>query len=94
MPTYHKKKVDIVQSEVLQTLFQTQLHTSCVGSPDLGDDKDILTLDPRLESLLQALADLLLIAVAISAVNQLIANLQSVSYSGLDLARLALPCAW
>jgi hypothetical protein len=49
-----------------------------VGAPHLCDDKYILTLDTSVEGLLETLTDLILVGVAVRAVDELVAVLESV----------------
>lgn len=89
--TYNKEEVDVVKTESLQTLVESQLAAGVVGSPDLGDNENILALDTRLESSLEASTDLILVAVAVGAINELVTLLESVCNSSLDLTGLGLP---
>lgn len=87
-------QIHIIQPQRLQALLQRELDTRVVCSPDLGHDKDVLALHARVEGLLQTLAHLVLVAVAVGAINQLVAILQGVGDGRLDLAFLALPGAY
>lgn len=89
----HEEEVDIVETELLQALLETQLDTGVVGGPDLGDDEDVLALDAGCQGVPDALADFVLVAVAVGAIDQLVAVLECEGDSFLDFALLALPCA-
>lgn len=63
-----------------------------VGAPQLGGDKELLTLhNPGINGLLDTLADFVLIAVAQSRVNVAVADLDGVGNSPGDFARARLP---
>jgi len=91
--THNQEKVDIVESESLQTLVESQLNAGVVCSPSLGDHKDVLTLDTSLKSSLETGTNLLFVTVAVGTVDQLVAVLESISDSLLDLACRGLPGA-
>lgn len=91
--TYHKEEIHVVKSQVLQALLQTKFDTRGVSGPDLGDDKDVLTLDARSNSLLDTLSNGLLVSVAVGAIDQPVAVLQGIRYSMFDFLMLTLPCA-
>lgn len=92
--TYHQEEIDIIQPQLLQALLQPQLDARRVRRPHLGHDEDVLALDARGEGLGQPLPDLLLVGVAVRAVDQLVPGLERVRDGLPDLARLGLPCAW
>ncbi|KAI6763648.1 hypothetical protein HG531_013036 [Fusarium graminearum] len=70
-----KEKVDVVKAQGLQALVESQLDTGVVGSPCLGNDKDVLTLDTSLKGSLETSANLLFVSVAVGAVDQLVSVL-------------------
>ena len=93
--THHKKQVDIVQPQVLQALVQPRLDARVVRRPHLGHHKQVLALDDAgAERLLDALPDLVLVTVAVGAVDEAVPRLDGVGDRGLDLARGGLPCPW
>jgi hypothetical protein len=92
--TYHKKQIDVIQPQLFQALLQPQLAPRRVRGPHLGHDKDVLALDARGERLGQPLPDLLLVGVAVRAVDQPVPDLERVRDRLPDLARLRLPCPW
>jgi hypothetical protein len=76
--THNEEQVDIVQPQALQTLLQAQCHTGGIRRPHFAGDKHFLPLDAGVKGLLQALADLVLIAVAIGAVDELVPVLKRI----------------
>lgn len=92
--THHQQQINIVQPQALQALIQRLRNTSVVRRPHFCHDKDILALYARCESLLEALAHLVLVAVAVGAVDELVAVLEGVRNRGFDLASLRLPCSY
>lgn len=89
-----EEQVDVVEPERLETLVEALLDAGVVRGPDLADDEDLLALgDARGEGLLEGLADLVLVAVAVGAVDELVALLEGCGDGLLDLAGLALPGA-
>ena len=92
--THHKEQIHVVQSQALQALVQAQLHARCVRRPHLAHDKDFLALDDaRVDRGLDALSDLVLVAVAVRPVNEPVPVLQGVLDGRGDLAGAGLPCA-
>lgn len=93
--THHKKQIHIIQPEILQALVQPRLDARVVRRPHLGHDKQVLALDvARRQRLPDALADLVLVAVAVGAVDEAVAGADRVRDGRLDLARRGLPCPW
>lgn len=87
-------QVDVVEAQGLQALLETLGDAGVVSSPDLADDEDVLALGGAAgEGLLETLADLVLVGVAVGAVDELVAVLEGVGDGGLDLAGLTLPGA-
>jgi hypothetical protein len=86
-----EEEVDVVEPEGLETLVQALGDAGVVGGPDLGDDEDVLALDAGVEGLLDPRADGLLVAVAVRAVDELVATLEGVGDGGLDGGGLTLP---
>lgn len=84
-------KIDIVQPKGLETLVQALLDAAHVGGPDLGDDEDVLALDAGVKGLLEALADLVLVGVAVGAIDELVAVLEGKGHGRLDLTGGRLP---
>jgi hypothetical protein len=74
----HQEQVDVVQSQALQALLQTLGSASVVCAPQLGSDEDILTLDTGGECLLETCTNLILVGVAVGAINMLVSILKSV----------------
>lgn len=91
--SYDEEQVHIIQAKVLETHVQSQLTTSVVSCPHLSHDHDIFPLDTRCERLLEAFADLMLVAVAVCAVDEPVSASECMDYCLLDLARLGLPCS-
>lgn len=89
--TYNEVHVNIVQSQALQALVKALLNAGVVSSPDLGHDEDVLALHTGSEGLLETLANLVLIAVAIGTVDELVVVLQGKGDGVGDLTRLGLP---
>lgn len=94
MPTHNQEHVNVLQTQALQTLLQRQFQAGIVRCPRLGHDHDVLTLDARRKGLLQALAHLILVTIAVSAIDQTIAGLESMNDGFLDFARLSFPGAY
>lgn len=92
--THHKEEINVVQAKTFQTLVQTKLDTGVVCRPHLAHDEDVLALDTGGKCLGQTGADFILVAVAVGAVNKLVARLDGVSYGFLDTSGLGLPCAY
>ena len=94
-------EVDEVQVEVVEAeLSQAVVESFCdvLGAmlrvPQLGYDEEILALDTELgEGLLERSSDLLLVAVDLCQINVLVAGLEGLVDSSLDLSRLGLPRA-
>lgn len=92
--TYNEVQVDIVQAQQLERLVEAELAAGGVGGPALGDDKEVLALDDaRRDGLADALADLLLVAVDVGAVDEPVAALDGRQDGLLDDALVALPGA-
>lgn len=91
--THHQQQVDVIQPQALQALVQTLLHSSVVRCPHLCHNKHILALHARRESLLEALANLILVGIAVSAVDELVSVLERIGNSRLNLTGLGLPCS-
>lgn len=89
----HEEQVNIVQTQALERLGQALLDAGRVGGPDLGDDKDVLALDALGERRLQTLADLVLVAIAVGAVDEAVAVGDGVLDGGGDLTGGGLPGA-
>lgn len=90
----HEVKVDIVETEVSQTLLEAFLDTTVVGGPQLGGDEEVLARDnARVNGLLDSLADLVLVLVAQSSVNVTVAGLDGVGHGARNLSGLGLPCS-
>lgn len=83
----------MVETKALQALVEGKLAAGVVCSPDLGHDKDVLALDAGVEGGLEALANLVLVSVAVGAINERVAVLEGVFDGSLDLAGLGLPGA-
>lgn len=61
----HQEQVQIIQTQVLQAGLQTLLDAGMVRAPQLGGHEEVLALDDAgVNGLLDALADLVLVAVA------------------------------
>lgn len=88
----HQIQINIVQTQVLQGSLETLLDAGVVRAPQLGSDEQILALDnASVNGLLDTLADLVLIAIAQSAVNVAVARLNGVAHGASNLARRGLP---
>jgi hypothetical protein len=88
-----QEHVNVLQTQALQALLQCQFQAGVIRCPRLGHDHDILALDARREGLLQTLANLILVAIAVSAIDESIARFESVNDGFLDFARLGFPGA-
>lgn len=90
----HEVEVDVVEAQGLEGLVQAELDAGRVRVPELGDDKDVLALDARVKGGLEALADLVLVGVAVGGVDELVSGLEG-DLDGLgDLTGRGLPCSW
>lgn len=92
--TNDQEEINVVQPQALQALLQRQLETGVVRRPRLGHDDDILSLDARRKRLLETLADLVLVAIAVGAVDEAVAALEGVGDGLLDLTGIGFPGAW
>ena len=90
----HEEEVEVVEPEARECLVEPLLDTRGVGGPDFRDDKDVLALNALGKGGLQALADLLLVAVAVGAVDEQVAVGNGVLDGGGDLTGACLPGAW
>lgn len=90
----HQEQINIIQTQRFQTLVEPELDAGIVCRPDLGHDKDVLPLDARGEGLLETLAHLVLVAVAVGGVDEPVAALEGVGYGVLNFALFSLPCAY
>lgn len=90
----HQVQINIVQTQVLQAGLKTLFHLGVVRAPQLGGDEQLLALDnPGVNGLLDALADLVLVAVAQRSVDVAVADLDGVGDGSGDFARTGLPGA-
>lgn len=90
----HQIEVNIVESEICQTLLKALLNTGVVRAPQLSSHEEILALDNAgVNGLLNTLTNFVLISVAKSSVNVTVSHLDGVEYSALNLAGLRLPCS-
>lgn len=79
--TYNKEEVNVVETQALQALLKAKLNSLVaggVGGPQLGDNVDVLTFDAIGKSLLEALANLVLVGVAVGTIDSLVADLKRV----------------
>lgn len=79
-------EVDICQPQSLQALIQALFRLAMVCTPQLRGHKHILSLDARVEGLLQALTHLVLVSIYESSINVSVSRLQGVSHRRLDLS--------
>lgn len=91
--THYQQQVDVIQPKALQALIQTLLNSSVVRCPHLCHNKHILALHTCRESLLEALANLVLVGIAVSAVDELVSVLERIRNGRLNLTGLGLPCS-
>lgn len=92
--THDEVHVDVIHAQSLEALVQALFDARVVRRPRLGHDVDVLATDARGKGLLETLADLGLIAVAVGAVDELVAVSERVGDGRLDLAGLGLPRSW
>lgn len=89
-----EEQVDVLESEALERLVEPELDASAVCVPQLGDDENILALDVAgVDGVLDALADLVLVTVAVGSVDQPVPDLERVSDGVGDLTGAGLPGA-
>jgi hypothetical protein len=88
-------KVKVVEAKLSQAVVESawDILGAVLGVPQLGCDEDVLALQTTVESLLERLCDLLLVAVDLGEVEMAVAGLESLLDGGTDLTRLSLPCA-
>lgn len=87
-------QVDVVEPEELEGLVEADLGAGRVRVPQLGHDKDVLALHgARRDGRLDALADLVLVAVAVGRVDEAVAGLKGDLDGGGDFAGAGLPGA-
>ena len=89
-------EVEVVKAQLGQAIVESVCDVlgAMLRVPKLGDDEKILALDTKLgEGLLESASDLLLVAVDLCQVNVLVASLEGLVDSSLDLAGLGLPRA-
>lgn len=89
--------VEVVEAKLLEGVVQSGRNVlGGVGAvPQLGGDEDVLALQAGhlSQSLLDALADLLLVGVDLGQVEVAVANLEGLVDTGANLARAGLPGA-
>lgn len=91
----HQVQIDVIQAQVLQTLFQSLFHPAVVSAPQLGSNEKVLPLHlSRGEGIADALSDLLFVLVAESAIDVSVAYRDGVTDSLLNLTGLGLPGTW
>jgi hypothetical protein len=90
MQPYHKVQVDVVKAQALQRAVDTLLHALVPWVVELGGDPDLLT---RNAGILDALTNLLLVAICQGSVNVAVASLEGRLDSVANLTRLGLPCS-
>ena len=89
----HKKQVDIIKTQILQTRLETLLYSRVVRAPQFGRDENILSFHfPILNSGRNTLADLFLVLVAERRVDVPVPHAQSMADSSGNLAFIRLPC--
>lgn len=87
-------QVDVVEPEELEGLVEADLGAGRICVPQLGHDKDVLALHgARRDGRLDALADLVLVAVAVGRVDEAVAGLEGDLDGGGDFAGPGLPGA-
>lgn len=90
----HQVQIEIIQLEQIQALLESLLDSGVECAPDLAGDEQLLPLhDATLDDVLDGLADLVLILVAVCAVNVPVATLNGVNDGSLDLSGGRLPCS-
>lgn len=89
----HQVQVNIIDAQALQADLQVLLDARVEGAPKLRGDEDILSLDPRIEGLLQASSDLILVTIAVGGVDVLVSILECVRDGVLDFSGGGLPCS-
>ena len=90
----HEVEVDVGCLQQIQALLKTLLSTSVECAPELAGDEQVLALhDAARDDILKSLTNLVLILVAVGAVNVPVAALNGVDNSLLDLSRRRLPCS-
>ena len=90
----HQVEIQVCEPELLETGVDGLLDAGVEGAPQLGGDEEVLALDDAgINALLDSLADLVLVAVALRRVDVAVADLDGVGDGLSDLARGGLPGA-
>lgn len=71
----NEEEVDIVETQGLQGLIKTNFGAGGVCVPELGHHEDVLTLNSRIKSCLEALADFVFVCIAVCCVDELVTGL-------------------
>lgn len=89
-----EEQVDVLEPEALERLVEPELGAGAVCVPQLGGDENVLALDVTgVDGVLDALADLVLVAVAVGSVDQPVPYLERIGDGVGDLTGTGLPGA-